>query len=127
MGKIISYLIGNIGFGWLIKGAYFGLVAVYVTAVLAIFASLVVAFFYFYDLIQSLLTYISGSNITGTNLDYFFGLLNCIGFTSALNDSSSILIGGVIFILARIAAQIAITTYRKLLDSAKSAANLFLQ
>ena len=116
MDFIVSFLVSKIGFGLIIRGIYYSIIGIYILAVLSMFSSLVLAFFYFYDLIQSTISMINGGSFSGSyNLDYFFTVLNCSGFTPAFNDSSAIMIGGILFLLGRMAMVAAIVTYINLL------------
>ena len=119
MGKIVTWLLKKIGFDFAINAIYIGVMIIYGTAILAIYASLVVAFFYLYDLIQSFIALIgnSGSIASSPVLDYMYTMMNCLGLTDALNDSKSILIGGVVFIMARLAGEISVKAYRNLMDA----------
>lgn len=103
MTKIITY----IGV-WLIKKAgwttvYYILAGIYfasiVTAILAFF----VALDFFITQIQTFLSLLSGSGLSGGGvLNKFFAVLSCIGFTSALNDVMPAILSGIAFLLARI-------------------------
>jgi len=117
MGKIISWLLAKFTKDILIISAYYVIMALYVTAVLAVYGSLVVAFFYFYDLVQTFLNMASGGGLNSglAYIDYMYGLLDCIGITSAFNDTKSLIIGGIVFIFGRIAGQASIIGYKSLL------------
>lgn len=66
----------------------------------SMFVSFVAAFVIFYNLVSSFLSF--SSTTSGDMMSKVYGLLSCIGFTTALNDSKITLISSVMFLLWRI-------------------------
>lgn len=86
----------------IIKQVAYGLVlAFFFGVVIAMFIAFVNAFFVFYNALDVFIANINNSG-NGDTLSKFFGLLSCIGFTQALNDTKSIVASALVFLLARI-------------------------
>lgn len=66
----------------------------------SMFVSFIAAFVVFYNLITNFLAFTATTS--GDMVDKVFGLLSCIGFTTALNDNKALLISAVLFLLWRI-------------------------
>jgi len=112
MQFIISWFIKKISFSALYAIVYYVLLAIVVAVILAMWAGFFAGIFYFYDLIQSFLNLITGSGISGSDLlSKFYSLLGHIGFTSAFNDTKTIFISAISFLLGRILFTVTINTY----------------
>lgn len=83
------------------KYLYALVVVFFFTTVAAMIASFVVAFFAFYDLTSNFLSLTSGTGGGGL-ISKVYGLLSCMGFTSALNDTKALLISALLFLFWRI-------------------------
>lgn len=70
------------------------------TILASMIISFVAAFIIFYNLITNFLTFTASSS--GEMISKVYGLLSCVGFTSALNDQKAVLISAVLFLLWRI-------------------------
>lgn len=92
------------------KAAYGVVLGTFLGIVIAGFITFVATFFVFYDLLDSFITKIMTYD-SGDLLSKFFGLLNCIGFTSAFNDSKGYIFGGLVFLLLRIVSAQVIRSY----------------
>lgn len=66
----------------------------------SMFFSFVAAFVVFYNLITNFLSFTATSS--GDMVSKVYGLLSCVGFTTALNDQKAILISALLFLLWRI-------------------------
>lgn len=88
---------------WIIaKQVAYGLVlATFFIIIAAMFVAFVKAFFIFYDAIDSFITNINNYG-SGDLLSKFFGLLSCMGFSQALNDTKAMIASSLVFLLARI-------------------------
>lgn len=118
MPLVLSYLFGEIGVMYFKKAIYIALITAYFLAIIGIWGSLVVAFFYVLDQVQVLLNLIS-TGTGSTSVDKFFGLLNCMGLISAFNDTKGLWLSGLTFVFARILASKTILAYRLYLDALK--------
>ncbi|MDY0123870.1 hypothetical protein [Sulfurimonas sp.] len=96
------------------KAAYGSVVFTFLGIVIAGFVTFVATFFVFYNLLDDSITRIMVYG-SGDLLSKFFGLLNCIGFTSAFNDTKGYLFGGLVFLLLRIVSAQVIRSYYILL------------
>lgn len=86
----------------IVKQVAYGLsLAFFFSLIIAMFVAFVSSFFTFYNAIDSFISNVNNSG-NGDLLSKFFGLLSCIGFTSALNDTKSIVSSAIVFLLARI-------------------------
>lgn len=95
------------------KYAYSIAVISFYSIIFAMFASFVVSFIAFYNLINTFLAFSASSS--GELISKVYGLLSCIGFTSALNYTKSLLISGVLFLLWRIVYAQVVSVYFQVL------------
>lgn len=70
------------------------------TILFSMFISFIAAFVVFYNLITNFLNFTASQS--GDLISKVYGLLSCVGFTSALNDQKAILISALLFLLWRI-------------------------
>lgn len=100
---------------YFIKKAAYGLVVfTFLGIVTAGFVTFVTSFFVFYGVLDTFITKIMTYD-SGDLLSKFFGLLNCIGFTSAFNETKGYIFGGLVFLLLRIVSAQVIRAYYILL------------
>jgi len=83
------------------KYAYFLAVFFFYTILASAMASFVASFVIFYDLANSFINLLANGS-SNDLVNKFYGLLTCIGFTQALNDTKSLLISAFLFMLFRI-------------------------
>jgi len=83
------------------KYAYFLAVFFFYTILASALASFVASFFIFYDLINTFINHFSSTSTDPTILK-MFGLMDCLGLIQAFNDTKSLLISSVLFLLFRI-------------------------
>lgn len=96
------------------KFLYAALLVAFFSILVSIIAGFVVAFTSFYGLINSFIASISSG--TG-DVSKFFGLLNCVGFVSAFNDTKVLLFSAVLFLLFRILFAQVIVLYKYVLNA----------
>lgn len=102
MGKIISYILSWLAKKGLWSFVYYGLATTYFFSMVAMITAFFVALDFFISKIKVFLATLSTYSGGGEIVSKFFGLLNCIGFTSALSDTSPVIVSGIVFLLARI-------------------------
>lgn len=83
------------------KYLYALVIVFFFTTILAMIASFVVAFNAFHTLATNFLSMSAGFG-SGDLVSKVYGLLSCMGFTSALNDTKSFLISALLFLFWRI-------------------------
>lgn len=110
MDKVLGFFLDKIGLGFILKFIYYGLLVMYYTAIIGMWISFVVAFSYFFNQVQATLDMINLGSSNET-VSKFYGLLHCIGFLDALNDSKSVWLSGLAFIFSRILYTVSISTY----------------
>ena len=116
MGQIIGYLIGKFGYDFLKKLVIWAYMFTYYGLLITMWASFFAGFFYFYDLLQTFLNNITGSGVAVDSvMSKVYGIMNCIGLTSAFNDSKLIIISGLSFLVSRIAYASILGFYQKIL------------
>ena len=101
MGYVLSLIVGKLSSAFLKKVIYITLMTVFYVSMVAMWSSFAIAFFYFLEKIQFLLSMLSYSGSDTTVLK-FFGLLHCIGIIDAFNETKSVWLSGITFIVARI-------------------------
>lgn len=116
MGKVLGFISSDFLFGFLKNAIYYAILTIFAVGVFAGYSSLVVSFFYFYELIQALLDMLSSTGGSAT-VEQFFGLLNCIGFTPAFNETKVVWLSGLTFIVSRIAIIYTLKAYESLLNA----------
>ncbi|MDD3855271.1 hypothetical protein [Sulfurimonas sp.] len=114
MPYVLTYLFGEIGALYFKKMIYIALITTYFLALGGMMVSFSIAFFYFYDQVQNVLNMISSGSIS-SSVPKFLGLLNCIGFTQAFNDTKSVWLSGITFIMSRIMFSYAFRVYHMFL------------
>ncbi|MDD2790037.1 MAG: hypothetical protein PHU40_05155 [Sulfurimonas sp.] len=83
------------------KYAYGIAIIFFITILLAMMASFVTSFILFYNLITHMIEFQNSASFGGT-VCQLYGLLSCIGFIQAFDDTKSLIISGVLFLLWRI-------------------------
>jgi len=103
------------------KFAYALLLASFWVAIAGMWTSFVTAFGYFYDKINLFLNlYMSGSGGTSDSLiSKMFGVLHCIGFVDAFNNTKAVFISAITFLLARILFTVTLSSYKYYINSIK--------
>lgn len=100
------------------KYAYALSLTFFITVITSMMVSFVASFFIFYNLINNFLIHL-GSSASGSLVDKMFGLMSCIGFTQAFNDTKSLLISGALFLLWRIVFSQIIRAYYLIIQAVK--------
>ena len=116
MSKVLGYIIGKFGLDFLLRAIYLGLLGLYYFAIVAMWGSFVVAFSYFFNEVQSTLDMITLGSSDST-VSHFYGLLSCVGFIDALNNTKPIWLSGLAFIFSRVMYSGTINAYTLLLRS----------
>ena len=78
------------------------LVVTAVLSIVAMWASFVIAFIYFYNAVDDFIVLLGGSSNVTSSVSKFYGLLNCIGVLDAFNNTKSVWVSGLTFIFSRI-------------------------
>lgn len=107
------------------KFAYGLFLASFWLAIAGMWTSFVTAFLFFYDKLNIFLNTVSSGG-AGASSDYIsmmFGVLNCIGFISAYNDTKAVFISAITFLFARILFSVTLKAYYYYIDSAKPLVN----
>lgn len=86
----------------------------FIGILISVISGFVIAFTSFYNLINSFTASISSG--TG-DVSKFFGLLNCVGFVPAFNDTKVLLFSAVLFLLFRILFAQVIVLYKYVLNA----------
>jgi len=87
-------------FGYFKKAVYIGLISSTIISIATMYGAFIVAFVKVFNLINDIFSLLSNSS--GGALCQLFGLLNCMGFSSAFNDTKSIWLSAIAFLLGRI-------------------------
>jgi len=89
-------------------------------AVFTMWSSFVTAFLFFYDKVNVLLNSSSGAGVAHSDyISMMFGVLNCIGFTAAYNETKPVFISAITFLLARILFSVTLKSYNYVINSIK--------
>jgi hypothetical protein len=117
MGAIITYLVKKFGFDVIKQFIIWSYMFTYYGLLLLMWSTFFAAIFYFYDLLQSFMDKLTGVGVSpDTAMAKVFGIMNCIGLTSAFNDTKFIIISGLTFLVSRIAYANMLSFYQKILS-----------
>ena len=119
MPYILAWLVGDIAFSFVKKGVYIALITAFLIAVIGMWGSFVVMFFYFFNIMQDFLNALGGSGLGGSGVyvSKFFGLLNCIGFIDAFNNTKAVWLSSITFLFSRILFGMTIRAYSLFLSA----------
>jgi hypothetical protein len=120
MNKIIAYIFGEFATVYLKKLIYIALITSAIIAILAMWGSFVVAFFFVIDNTQNLINIITSGSVGGGApsdiLCKLIGILNILGFYEAIDNTKGIWLSGLTFIAGRLLFNQTIKAYLSLLS-----------
>ena len=111
MPLLFAAFVGEAFFGFIKKGIYIALITAFLIAVVGMWGSFTVMFFYFFDIMQTFLNSIGGSTSSNPTINSFYGLLQCIGLLDAFNDTKSVWLSSIGFLFSRILFGMTIRAY----------------